>query len=144
MKEGLWHLTADDCTFRLCRHSIRRNIPTLSRGTGLVRIRCSEFFMAEVFISYSRKDKDFVPKLGDALLAHKREQPWVDWKDIARAAEWNQEILRNIETADNFVFVISPESVTSANCKNEINHPVANHKKMVPIFYRSVPNDAIP
>jgi hypothetical protein len=52
--------------------------------------------MAQVFISYSRKDKDFVRRLGDALAAQKREA-WVDWKDIPLTAEWQQEIFTNIE-----------------------------------------------
>jgi hypothetical protein len=99
--------------------------------------------MAQVFISYSRKDKEFVRRLGDALVAQKREA-WVDWKDIAPTAEWRQEIFANIEAADNFLFIISPESVASANCRKEIDHAVANHKRMVPIFYRAVPDDAIP
>ena len=54
--------------------------------------------MAQVFISYSRKDKEFVRKLGDALSTQKREA-WVDWKDIPLTAEWQWEILANIETA---------------------------------------------
>jgi TIR domain-containing protein len=99
--------------------------------------------MAQVFISYSRKDKEFVRKLGDALVAQKREA-WVDWKDIPLTAEWQRGILINIEAADNFIFVISPESATSPNCKKEIDHAVANHKRMVPIFYRAVPDEAIP
>jgi WD40 repeat protein len=102
-----------------------------------------EFFMAEVFISYSRKDKDFVQRLGGALAAHKREA-WVDWKDIPLTAVWQQEIFNNIEAADNFLFVISPESVASANCRKEIDHAAANNKRMVPIFYRSVPDDIVP
>ena len=57
--------------------------------------------MAQVFISYSRKDKEFVRHLGDALVAQKREA-WVDWKDIPLTAEWQQEIFNNIEAADNF------------------------------------------
>ena len=61
--------------------------------------------MAQVFISYSRKDKDFVRQLSDALIAQKREA-WVDWKDIPLTAEWQQEILSNIEAAENFVFVM--------------------------------------
>jgi len=40
--------------------------------------------------------------------------------------------------------VISPESTTSANCRKEIDHAVANNKRMVPIFYRPVPDDSIP
>jgi hypothetical protein len=99
--------------------------------------------MAQVFISYSRKDKEFVRKLGDALAAQKREA-WVDWKDIPLTAEWQQEIFTNIEVAENFIFVISPESAASANCKREIDHALANNKRMVPIFYRPVPDEAIP
>jgi hypothetical protein len=99
--------------------------------------------MAEVFISYSRKDKDFVRKLGEALIARNRKT-WIDWKDIPLTAEWQQEIFRNIDSADSFLFVISPDSVASANCRREIEHAVENHKKMVPIFYRSVADDRIP
>ena len=99
--------------------------------------------MAAVFISYSRKDKEFVRKLGDALAAHKREA-WVDWKDIPLTAEWQRQILTNIEAADNFVFVISPDSIASNNCKNEIDHAAANNKRIVPIFYRYVADEAIP
>jgi hypothetical protein len=84
--------------------------------------------MAQVFISYSRKDKDFVRKLGDALAAQKREAR-VDWKDIPLTAEWQQQILSNIETAENFVFVIRPESVASPNCGREIDHAVANNER---------------
>jgi WD40 repeat protein len=99
--------------------------------------------MAEVFISYSRKDKDFVRRLGDALAEHKREA-WVDWKDIPLTAEWQQEIFRNIESAGSFLFVISPDSVASANCHREIDHAAANNKRMVPILYRSVPDGLVP
>ena len=99
--------------------------------------------MAKVFISYSRKDRDFVRRLGDALAAHACEA-WVDWKDIPLTAEWQQEIFANIEAADNFAFVISSESVVSANCKREIAHAAANNKRMVPIYHQLVPDEAIP
>lgn len=82
--------------------------------------------MAQVFTSYSRKDKDFVRKLSDALANQKREA-WIDWKDIPLTAEWQQEILTNVEAAENFLFVISPESATSPNCRKEIDHAVANN-----------------
>src|SRR5580693_9211447 len=99
--------------------------------------------MAQVFMSYSRKDKDFVRQLNGALVGQKREA-WVDWKDIPLTVEWQQEILTNIETAENFVFVISPDSATSPNCRKEIDHAIANNKRMFPIVRRSVPDDAIP
>ncbi|MBZ5654311.1 MAG: TIR domain-containing protein [Acidobacteriia bacterium] len=99
--------------------------------------------MAQVFTSYSRKDKDFVRKLSDAL-AHQKRDAWIDWKDIPLTAEWQQEILTNIEGAENFLFVISPDSATSPNCRKEIDHAVANNKRMFPIVRRQVPDDAVP
>src|ERR1700731_3986155 len=99
--------------------------------------------MAEVFISYSRKDKNFVRKLGEALNARDRKA-WIDWKDIPLTAEWQQEIFRNIDSADNFLFVISPDSVASANCRREIERAVEKHKKMAHISYRAVTDDHIP
>jgi hypothetical protein len=49
--------------------------------------------MADVFVSYSRKDMDFVRKLHDALAEH-NWQAWVDWQDIPPSAEWLKEILQ--------------------------------------------------
>ena len=39
--------------------------------------------MAQVFISYSRKDKEFVQKVVAALVADKREV-WLDEKTLSR------------------------------------------------------------
>ena len=41
--------------------------------------------MSKIFISYSRKDKDFVKKLYEALtksLPNSDQDVWVDWEDI--------------------------------------------------------------
>jgi len=47
--------------------------------------------MSDVFISYSRRDIDFVRHLFDQLTAHDR-QPWADWQDIPPTADWLAEI----------------------------------------------------
>jgi hypothetical protein len=99
--------------------------------------------VAEVFISYSRREYDFVRQLGDALVARQRKV-WIDWKDIPLTAEWWQEIIHNIDAAQDFLFVISPDSVASPTCRKEIEYAAANHKRMVPIFYSPVPDEAIP
>ena len=65
--------------------------------------------MAQIFISYSRKDRKFVQKLVGALAAQRREV-WLDETNIEPTAEWLQEIFKNIEAADDFLFVISPDS----------------------------------
>src|SRR5215813_5972116 len=91
--------------------------------------------MSDLFISYSRKDKEFVHKLHDALTAQKRDV-WVDFEDIPLASEWRNEISAGIEAANSFVFVISPDSAASQVCAEEVNYAVNNKKRIVPILYR--------
>jgi hypothetical protein len=97
--------------------------------------------MSDVFISYSRKDRDFVHRLHDALVAQKRAA-WVDWEDIPLTAEWWEEIKAGIEAADNFVFVISSESVRSKVCFDEIEHATQSHKRIVPILHHEIADEA--
>ena len=66
--------------------------------------------MAEVFISYARKDKGFVRDIHAALQKVNRDT-WIDWRSIPDSAKWRAEIFAAIEAADNFLFVISPDSV---------------------------------
>jgi WD40 repeat protein len=99
--------------------------------------------VAQVFISYSRRDKEFVQKLAASLKAEKREV-WLDEDNIEVTAEWLKEIFSNIEAADNFLFVISPDSIASPYARKEIDHAVINGKRMVPIYYRAVPDADIP
>ena len=66
----------------------------------------------EVFISYSRKDKEFVRRLDEELKRRDREA-WVDWEDIRPTEEWMQAIYGAIEGADTFIFVFTPDSVAS-------------------------------
>ncbi|MBA3962752.1 MAG: TIR domain-containing protein [Chthoniobacterales bacterium] len=90
-----------------------------------------------VFISYSRKDQEFVRRLDAALKEHGREA-WVDWEAIRPTEEFMQAIYGAIEQTDTFVFVLTPDSVTSQVCGREIAHAVAHNKRMVPIVARDV------
>ena len=56
----------------------------------------------QIFISYSRKNKKFVQKLVDALVAGKREV-WLDDRNIELTAERLKRVFRNIEGSDNGV-----------------------------------------
>jgi tetratricopeptide (TPR) repeat protein len=99
--------------------------------------------MAEIFISYSRKDKDFVRRLDESLKSRGRDT-WVDWEGIRPTEEWMQAIYGAIESADTFVFVLTPDSVASDICGREIAHAAANNKRMVPIVAREVNPSAVP
>lgn len=93
--------------------------------------------MADVFISYSRRDSDFVRRLHAALSAQQRDV-WVDWEDIPLTANWWREICAAIEAANTFIFIISPDSVTSEVCRNEVEHAVQNNKRFIPLLYRDI------
>jgi WD40 repeat protein len=99
--------------------------------------------MPDLFISYSRKDKDFVRHLDESLKSRGREA-WVDWEDIRPTEDFMQAIYGAIEGVDTFVFVLTPDSVASVVCGREIAHAVANNKRMVPIVARDVNADTVP
>jgi WD40 repeat protein len=98
--------------------------------------------MTDAFISYCRRDKEFVQKLYKAFCDAKREV-WVDWENIPLNSDWRDEIYRGIEAGDNFVFVLSPDSVKSQVCREEVDHAVANNKRLVPIVHKEVSYDDV-
>ncbi len=92
--------------------------------------------MSEAFISYSRRNKEFVQKLITAFAEQKRDI-WVDWEDIPLGSEWWEEIKSGIEKANAFVFVLSLDSVTSQVCGREIEHALQHNKRIIPIICKS-------
>lgn len=91
----------------------------------------------DIFISYSRRDQEFVRQLYAALKQANRTV-WVDWVNIPAIAEWRPEILTNIEAGHNFVFVLSPHSLKSEVCNEELTHAIQNGKRLVPIVCQTV------
>ena len=93
--------------------------------------------MSDVFISYSRTDKDFVQRLFAALETSGRDA-WVDWEDIPFTADWWSEIKSGIEAANTFIFVVTPNSLSSAVCALEVAHAISNNKRLIPIVRATV------
>ena len=89
----------------------------------------------KIFISYSRKDKLFVRKLNTALDAAGIDA-WVDWEGIELASDWMARITAAIEGGDAFVFVISPDSLKSKVCMDELELGISSNKKIIPVLYR--------
>ena len=101
--------------------------------------------MADLFISYSRRDEPFVERLREALGKRDRDV-WLDREDIGPAVEWRREIELGIEGADVFAFVISPDALRSEPCRREHEYAVTKNKRIVPLVRRepeeiSVPED---
>jgi WD40 repeat protein len=98
------------------------------------------FNMSDVFISYSRKDSEFAHKLYDAFKA-KELEVWVDFEDIPLTADWWQEIEAGIDAAETFIFVLTPDSVRSDICRDEIEYAVQANKRIVPILHQEIIED---
>lgn len=99
--------------------------------------------MARIFVSYSRKNIDFAKRLTGVLQARDIDF-WVDWEGIPPTVDWMQQIQRGIEEADAFLFIISPDSIKSKVCKDELGIAVKNGKRLIPIVAMEVPWNEAP
>lgn len=98
------------------------------------------FNLSDIFISYSRRDKDFVEQL-DAFFKSQKMEVWIDWEDIPAATNWWEEIKAGIDGASTFLFVISPDSVLSKYCASELEYAIQQRKHLIPLMYRTLPED---
>lgn len=99
----------------------------------------------DAFISYARRprDREFVDWLSEAL-RQSGKQVWLDRASIEPAADWRERIVKGIERASAFIFVISPDSAISRECTKELDIAVGGHKRIIPVILRSVSEDALP
>ncbi|TVP60856.1 MAG: TIR domain-containing protein, partial [Nodularia sp. (in: Bacteria)] len=94
----------------------------------------------EVFISYSRADSDLSRKINDSL-QELGKTTWFDQESIATGADFQEEINLGIASSDNFLFIISPKSVNSAYCANEVEYAQKLGKRFVTILHRPLSDD---
>jgi TIR domain len=89
--------------------------------------------MAQIFISYSRKDIGFVRKLaGD--LEKAGYEVWWDLTDLRGGDDWLRVIPAAIESSDHFIVVLSPNSVISDWVKKEYTQALSLRKKIIPLM----------
>ena len=92
----------------------------------------------DVFVSYSRADSDFARQLNDALQVQGKTT-WFDQESIvAGAANFKEEIFNGIESADHFLFIISPRSIQSPYCAEEVEHAQGLNKRMLTVLHQPI------
>ena len=92
----------------------------------------------DVFLSYAREDKDFVEQLTRALVAREKDV-WIDVEDIrGGASDWRATVWAGIESATAMMFVLTPDSLASTVCGEELEHAVELNKRIIPVLRRSV------
>ena len=96
--------------------------------------------MEKIFISYSRKDIDFVRKLaGDLETAG--YDVWWDLTDLRGGDDWPRVIPAAIEASKYVIVVISPNSAASDWVEKEYTYALSLRKKIIPVMLQrtSVP-----
>src|SRR5262245_20661684 len=96
-----------------------------------------------VFISYSRQDMAFVDRL-QAALAERGIDGFVDRDDIEKSEAWWTRITQLITDSDTIVFVLSPGSVDSKVCADEVAFAERLNKRFVPIVARDLGGRDVP
>src|SRR4030095_13058787 len=99
--------------------------------------------MAKIFVSYSRRNIEFVKKLTGILQEHDLDF-WVDWEGIPPTVDWMNEIQKGIEEADTFLFVLGPDSISSKVCKDELCLAVKNGKRLIPVVAYEIQWNDVP
>ncbi len=99
--------------------------------------------MSDVFLSYSRRDSEFVRRLAGAL-TERGKDVWFDVEGIRDAEVFPAALRSAVEHSDGFVFVISPDSVASRFCEQEVEHALALRKRLVPLLHRRVADEQVP
>ena len=89
--------------------------------------------MAQIFISYSRKDIGFVRKLaGD--LEKAGYDVWWDLTDLRGGDDWLRVIPSAIEKSEHFIVVLSPNSAVSDWVKKEYTQALSLRRKIIPLM----------
>jgi hypothetical protein len=91
----------------------------------------------DIFISYSRKDQEFVTRLASDLNA-KVTGVWFDQSDIQAGQRWRDQIEQGIRDCKVVILVLSPASAASQYVQMEINLALEKRKRIIPILYRPV------
>lgn len=91
-----------------------------------------------IFVSYARVDKPYCMQIVDVLSVH---EIWYDQRLYA-GQHWWKEILRRLDWCEGFMYLLSPESVTSEYCRREFELALDLGKHIFPILIQ--PNTPVP
>ena len=88
--------------------------------------------MADIFISYSSKDREKAEQLIE-LLSSAGLSVWIDKQGIDVSTSWSGEIVDAIDGCKAFVVLLSPSSIESKNVVREVALAFEKNKKILPL-----------
>lgn len=122
--------------------------------------------LTQVFLCYAAEDTDFKEslrrQLDRAVLDSHQIDPtsvsvrmrqflmragftvWDRRHDLTSGEQIQEATTQGIAGADNFIFLLSPQSVRSAHCLNELNYALKLNKRIIPVLIKTIPQEASP
>ena len=116
--------------------AIRQYFKSLAGEKQSLKQRPSDKIDKElVFISYSRKDDDFVLPLCKKL-KELGVEIWLDQWDIAPGDNWDKSIDDALYKCTRMLIILSPDAVDSYQVQGELHTFFKEKKPVIPIVYR--------
>jgi hypothetical protein len=100
--------------------------------------RISKLMAKDIFISYSRRDQEFVTRLASELDAQVAGV-WFDQSTIQLGQKWHDEIMEGIRDCKAFILVLSPDAMESLYVREEVGQALELRKTIFPLVYRPAP-----
>lgn len=95
--------------------------------------------MPRIFISYSHQDKNTAKNVVAKLRAAESDnQVWFD-ENLKAGQIWSDKLVEEIIKSDVVLFLISPDSVKSDYCKQEIAQAQGARKPIIPLMIKTTP-----
>ncbi len=88
--------------------------------------------MADIFISYSSKDREKAEQLTE-LLGSAGLSVWIDKSALEVSTSWSAEIVDAITSCSAFIVLLSPNSIESHNVIKEVSLASEKRKKILPL-----------
>ena len=93
-----------------------------------------------IFISYSRKDKDYVIPFAKELDNRVgQNRIWIDWTGIESGEDFKDRIMNAIDRSQVILFMLSDNSLQSEYAKMEVEYAHNINKKVIPVILDGKP-----
>ncbi len=99
--------------------------------------------MSQVFLAHAEADHAFREQLRREL-SRNNITVWSNKTDIQTGSDFQQAIQAGIEEADNVIYLLSPDSLDSHLCQQEIALAQKLNKRIIPLLVKSIDLTQIP
>jgi WD40 repeat protein len=106
-------------------------------------IKNANNWMTQVFLAYGEEDESVMEQIRNSL-RWESFTVWTNKTDIQMGEASEEAIKRGIEQADNIVYLLSPDSLKSKFCQQELDYAVLLNKRIIPILVRETDGEPVP